>query len=263
MSTLIQRLPMLPSKMTDDSMGNTLLLSPPLTPTDCTDTSCPWKQGKVSLMSYQHGSAEHDSYRAEADSTNRMAHDQQHDHPSSMAPAALIKNLHSDRTKRNKSFIYSYRRYHPTHSSHSMPQTFLTPQKRCIRKTTKAYRSPDVANTLNIFGLDIYDTLLREPNQLVRSVKSPTHPSPPPSTTGSAFSADDNTASSSAPLTRKEKTQLANAASYDAIDIENEDSAMFSDKWIPKQDVLDQKRVKIVWKGKIFDFYALWSYRPS
>lgn len=222
-----------------NSSDDALMLSPPLTPTDCIDTGCLWRQTKaaVSLMSYQHGSAEHRV------ATNRLAHDQQHDHPSSVAPVAFIKKLQSDRTNRNKSFIHSYRRYHPMNSSCLMPLKQTTTQKRCVRKTTKAYRSPTTTgDTLNIFALNIYESLLREPNQLVRSVKSPT------TTTCSAFSVDDSTAP---PLTRKEKTQLANAASYDAIDIENDDSTIFSGEWIPKQDVLDHKRVKIVWKGKL------------
>jgi hypothetical protein len=232
------------SKKYDNRMDDQALLSPPLTPIDCTDTSCPWRQANASLISYQHGSAEHDSYRAAAP-TNRMAHDQQHDHPLS---AAGIKTTQSDRTKRNKSFIHSYRRYHPTiKSKHTtMPQAVETgtrrPAKRCIRKTTKAHRSlTPTTDRLHIFALDVYESILREPNNLVQSVQPP-HPA-----------ADNNVEDSStaSSISRKEKTQLAGAvASYDAIDIENDDSTVFSDDWVPKSEALDHKHVKIVWKGK-------------
>ncbi|KAI8584750.1 hypothetical protein K450DRAFT_267406 [Umbelopsis ramanniana AG] len=213
-----------------------LLLSPPLTPTDRMDKSCPWKQANTtSWMSYQNCSTKHDSNR-----TNRMAHDQQHDHP--VAPV-VIKKLQSDRTKRNKSFIQSYRRYHPMQPSFTSTQ-MAPPPKRCVRKSTKAYRSPAIDNnSLNIFALDIYESLLREPHQLVRSV-IPSPPQPKLTTTVTNDSAD-----TAQPLTRKEKSQLANAASYDAMDIENDESTVFSHEWIPNLDALDHKHIKIVWKG--------------
>jgi hypothetical protein len=219
-----------------------LLLSPPLTPTDRIDKSCPWRQANTaSWMSYQNCSTKHDSIR-----TNRMAHDQQHDH---LVAPVVIKKPHSDRTKRNKSFIQSYRRYHPIQPSSSSPQMAQrSPPKRSIRKSTKAYRSPAIDNSsLNIFALDIYESLLREPNQLVRSViQSPPQPKLTTTTTVTNGSALYDTAQ---PLTRKEKSQLANAASYDAMDIENDESAVFSDEWIPNLDALDHKHIKIVWKG--------------
>ncbi|KAG2186769.1 hypothetical protein INT44_002995 [Umbelopsis vinacea] len=165
-----------------------------------------------------------------------MAHDQQHDHP--VAP--VIKKPQSDRTRRNKSFIQSYRRYHPMQPSFTSTQMTQQPPKRSVRKSTKAYRSPTIDNnSLNIFVLDIYESLLREPNQLVRSVNLPQ----PKLTT--AVETND----SAQPLTRKEKSQLANAASYDAMDIENDESTVFSDEWIPNLDALDGKHIKIVWKG--------------
>ncbi|KAH8553504.1 hypothetical protein BGW37DRAFT_485947 [Umbelopsis sp. PMI_123] len=241
MSTLVQRFPMSPPSISETN--DMQLLSPPLTPTDRMDSSCPWRQANTaSLMSYQKGSVKHDSLR-----TNRMAHDQQHDHE----VTSVIKKVPSDRTKRNKSFIQSYRRYHlirPSLTSTQMTQR--TPPKRSIRKSTKAYRSPAIDNTsLNIFALDIYDSLLREPNQLVRSVIK-AFPSPPqPKLTNPTMTNSSAFNDPAPPLTRKEKSQLANAASYDAIDIENDESTIFSDEWIPKLDALDHKQIKIVWKG--------------
>lgn len=219
------------------------MLSPPLTPTDCTDSSCQWKQTKSSLMSYQHGTAEHDSYRV---ATNRKAHDQQHDHPVS---AAVIKKSRTDRTNRNKSFIQSYRRFHAM--SPIRPQPYITDIRRTTknpyhRKSIKVHRSPSPnADSMNIFVLDIYESLLRDSSQLVHSIQ------PPLQHTGLTDVVSHD--SSPAPvMSRKNKTNVANSASYDAIDIETDDSAIFSDDWIPKQDALHDKHVKIVWKGKLF-----------
>lgn len=216
------------------------MLSPPLTPTDCTDSSCQWKQTKSSLMSYQHGTAEHDSYRV---ATNRKAHDQQHDHPVS---AAVIKKSRTDRTNRNKSFIQSYRRFHAM--SPIRPQPYITDIRRTTknpyhRKSIKVHRSPSPnADSMNIFVLDIYESLLRDSSQLVHSIQ------PPLQHTGLTDVVSHD--SSPAPvMSRKNKTNVANSASYDAIDIETDDSAIFSDDWIPKQDALHDKHVKIVWKG--------------
>lgn len=254
MSTLVQRYPMSPPSISNTN--DMLLLSPPLTPTDRIDKSCPWRQtNAASWMSYQNGSAKHDSIR-----TNRMSHDQQHDH----LAAPVIKKPQSDRTKRNKSFIQSYRRYHPMQPSLTSPQMAQrSPQpKRCIRKSTKAYRSPAIDNnSLNIFALDIYESLLREPNQLVRSViQSPPSPPQPKLTTTTTVTNGSALNDTAQPLTRKEKSQLANAASYDAMDIENDESTLFSDEWIPNLDALNHKHIKIVWKGTSFVFIFIFPF---
>jgi hypothetical protein len=232
------------SPSSDNSKEEMTMLSPPLTPTDCSDSSCQWKQTKSSLMSYQHGTAEHDSYRI---ATNRTAHDQQHDHPVS---AAVIKKSLTDRTNRNKSFIRSYRRFHAMSAMSAIrPQPQITENRHAkkpyYRKSIKVHRSPSPnADSMNIFGLDIYESLLRDSSQLVHSVQPPLQ--------ADVTNVVINDPSAAPPMTRKEKSSLVNSASYDAIDIENDDSAIFSDDWIPKQDALDHKHVKIVWKGKLF-----------